>query len=202
MYLNNIHDEGLVILPTHRILSKEISVGVDVAETLEDMREYFEVTPLAIDQANYEAEARRVTEELEKAGEHGAAFVMILPKCKAYLLKAKPGIDVNDLIDDDSPEAIKQLDVTILHKYVINRAWLGNPDMELDDQDVIYEKDAGAAIKAMCSCKHGVAFLLNPTKIEQVCAIAQAGLRMPHKSTYFFPKLVTGLVMRDMNAPW
>jgi uncharacterized protein (DUF1015 family) len=203
MYLNNIHDDGLVILPTHRILSKDISVGIDVAETLEDIREYFEVTPITINQGNLEEESRRITTELAAAGEKALSFVMLLPKCKAFLLTMKPDTDLNDLLDDEeTPQAIKALDVTVLHQYLINRAWLGNPEMELDDQDVIYEKDAGRAIQAMCSCKHGVAFLLNPTKIEQVCEIAQAGLRMPHKSTYFYPKLVTGLVMRDLNSPW
>jgi uncharacterized protein (DUF1015 family) len=43
---------------------------------------------------------------------------------------------------------------------------------------------------------------MNPTRIEQVCEVAQAGHRMPHKSTYFYPKVVTGMVMRDLDSPW
>lgn len=203
MYMNNIHDEGLVIFPTHRILGKEISDGVDAKECLEDLREYFEIEPLTLDQADYPGEARRLTALLAEAGAATLAFIMVLPKCRAFLLKLKPETNLDELIDDeDTPGPIKQLDVTVLHKYIINRAWLGNPEMDLDDHDVIYEKDACKTIQAMCTAKHGVAFLLNPTKIEQVCSIAQGGMRMPHKSTYFYPKLVTGLIMRDMNSPW
>ena len=50
--------------------------------------------------------------------------------------------------------------------------------------------------------RHGIAFLMNPTRIDQVTAIAEMGLRMPHKSTYFYPKLCTGMVMRDLNSPF
>ncbi|HOE95293.1 MAG TPA: DUF1015 domain-containing protein [Candidatus Sumerlaeota bacterium] len=203
MYLNNIHDEGLVVLPTHRILSKEAVLGVNLQETLDDLAEHFEVEPLALNGGDVENEARRCVEQLSGADASGTAFVMLLPKGRSYLLKLKPQTDLDELIDDEKiARQIKSLDVTILHRYIINQAWLGNPEIELDDEDVRYEKDAAAVLKAMSTCKWGVGFLLNPTRIEQVCEVARAGLRMPHKSTYFYPKLVTGLVMRDLNSPW
>jgi uncharacterized protein (DUF1015 family) len=207
IYLNNIYDDGLVILPTHRVLSKETTMGVDLKEVLEDLGEYFELEPLEIDTAGIEGEAGRFTARMAEAGRRGPSFTMILPKGKAWLLTMKPGANLDEMMDDEegeqTPRDIKELDVSILHRFIINRAWLGNPEMELDDQDVAYVKDAGEALRMMTSCsKFGVAFLVNPTRIEQVCGIAGQGLRMPHKSTYFYPKLVTGLVMRDLNSPW
>lgn len=203
MYLNNIHDEGLVILPTHRILCRETCIGVDTDEALADLSEYFDMEPITLRTDAIEEEAQRLAQLLARAGEVRPAFVLLLPKGRLYLIKLKTGVDVDELIDDeDTPRPIKELDVSILHRYVINRAWLGNPEIELDDQDVHYIKDIAEVLRRMMTSKYTVGFLLNPTRIEQVCSIAQAGLRMPHKSTYFYPKLVTGMVMRDLNSPW
>ena len=202
MYLNNIHDPGLVVLPTHRILSKEACLGVDADDSLDDLRESFEVEPLDLNPDDLETEARRFTERLEEVGRATPSFILLLPKGRAYLLRLKAEADMDELIDDDTPSPIKQLDVTILHDYIINRMWMGNPEIELDDQDVFYIKDAAEVLRRMMRCKYGMGFLLNATRIEQVCQVAREGLRMPHKSTYFYPKLVTGLVMRDLNSPW
>ncbi|MCL5270848.1 MAG: DUF1015 domain-containing protein [bacterium] len=203
IYMNNIHDEGLVILPTHRVLSKESSLGVNPAEVLDDLREAFEITPVELDVNDPEGEARRAIAMLEAAGRRSPSFFLLLPKCRAWLLAMKPGTNPGELIDDEGiPGEIKELDVSILHRYIIERVWMGNPEIELDDQDVHYIKDAAEVLRRMATGKYGVGFLVNPTRIGQVCAVAGKGLRMPHKSTYFFPKLVTGLVMRDFNSPW
>lgn len=203
MYLNNIHDEGMIVLPTHRVLSKETIMGTELEEFLEEAQEYFDIKPLELDCTRMDEEAQRVVEELEKAGNKQTSFIMVMPKCRAWLLSLKKHANLDDMIDDDGvPTAVKELDVTILHSYLINRGWLGNPEMELDDEDVHYVKDAADVLRKMQNKKYGVAFIMNPTKLEQVINVAKSGLRMPHKSTYFYPKLVTGLVMRDLNSPW
>ena len=203
MYLNNTCDEGLTILPTHRVLSREACVGIDVEEILTDLEEHFEIEPIKIDHANLESEAARLTQLLEQSGRQAPSFIVLVPKGGARLLRLRPETDLNELIEDEAiPLAIKQLDVTLLHQYIINLQVLGNPEIELDDQDVIYVKDAAKAIEMMKNGRHGIAFLMNPTRIDQVTAIAEMGLRMPHKSTYFYPKLCTGMVMRDLNSPF
>ena len=203
MYLNNIHDDGMVILPTHRVLSKDISDDVDINEVLGDLEEAFDVEPVEVDCQDLATSARKLTAQLEEAiAEGGIAFTMVLPKCRSYLLKLKADVNIDELIDDDIAVDIKELDVSILHRYIINRLWLGNPEIELDEEEIFYVKDAADELKRMKTGKFGAGFLLNPTRIDQVCSIAGKGLRMPHKSTYFYPKLVTGLVMRDLNSPW
>lgn len=203
IYMNNIHDDGLVVLPTHRILSKETCIGVECADAIEDMKEYFDVTPLEFDGEKIDDEARRYTALLAEAGQKNLSFIVMLPKGRAWLATMKPGANVDEMIDDDKiPHAVKELDVTVLHRYLINQATLGNPEIELDHDDVHYVKDAAEVLRCMKTCKYGIAFILNPTKVEQVCAIAREGLRMPQKSTFFYPKLLTGMVMRDLNSPW
>jgi uncharacterized protein (DUF1015 family) len=203
MYLNNIHDDGMIILPTHRVLSRETCMGVDHDECIQDMAEYFELEQLDIETGNLEAEAARLTQTLEESGWQSTSFLMILPGYRVWLLRMKAGVNLDEMIEQKNlPEAVRKLDVSILHQYIINRAFLGNPDLELDHDDCKYVKDTLGALKSMGSNKYGVAFLMNPTRMEQVCEVAGSGFRMPHKSTYFYPKLATGLVMRDMHCPW
>lgn len=203
MYLNNIHDPGLEVLPTHRVLCREICDDINEEEVFEDLGEYFDITEIKIDPEKPEDEALRLKKELAQAGEKTNAFVMVLPGDRAFLLALKADADLKEMIDDeDVVDAVRKLDVTILHSYIINRAWLGNPEIELDDEDVHYVKDDAEVLTRMKKKKYGVAFMMNSTPVEQVCEVAGAGERMPHKSTYFYPKLVTGMVIRDMNAPW
>ena len=63
-----------------------------------------------------------------------------------------------------------------------------------------YEKDAGKAVARVDSGEAQMAFLLNPTKMEQVRDVAEAGEVMPQKSTYFFPKLATGFLLNPLRA--
>jgi uncharacterized protein (DUF1015 family) len=203
MFLANIHDEGMVVLPTHRVLSKEACHGVNAEEALEDIKEYFDVKPMKLNQEKLESEAKRLTKELAAAGAKRPSFIVMVPKGRPFLVSLKQGVDLDEMIDEEAmPPEVKALDVTILHSYLIGRGWLGNPEIELDDQDVIYVKDPLDALQRLCTCKFGAAFLMNPTRIEQVCEVARAGQRMPHKSTYFYPKVVTGMVMRDLDSPW
>jgi len=91
----------------------------------------------------------------------------------------------------DRSEAWRGLDVTVAHRLLIDRLW-GLRDHE----DVVgFEHDVPAAVAAAAR-SGGIALLLNPTPVEAVAAVAEAGERMPRKSTLFMPKPRTGLVMR------
>ncbi len=194
MFLANTHDEGLEILPTHRVLSKRACENVDYSAALNTLSKSFEITPLETNNAD------ALVARLDAAGHKALSFVMIIPGRSPQLLTLKAGANFDALVPDSNiPSAVKALDVTLLHRHIIHRALLGSPDQELDDADVSYVKDAGEAVAMALSGSHGAGFLLNPTKIEQVIEIAGLGMRMPHKSTFFYPKIITGMVIRDMN---
>ena len=116
------------------------------------------------------------------------------------MLKKRADADLDKLIDEDVAAEVKSLDVMLLHRCIIPRGWLGDRATELDDSHIRYVKDAAEALRLVSNGEAGAAFLLNPTRIEQVCRVAKLGLRMPHKSTYFYPKVATGLVMRDLKS--
>jgi uncharacterized protein (DUF1015 family) len=77
---------------------------------------------------------------------------------------------------------------------------LGFDQQRLDDATLIgYASEAGKALQSIDSGAYDVAFILNPTRIEQVQEVARKGLVMPRKSTYFYPKVKSGLVMRTLE---
>jgi uncharacterized protein (DUF1015 family) len=89
-----------------------------------------------------------------------------------------------------------KLDVSLLQTLVMNRLC----PKESDQHALIYTKDDQDALDLVARGQATASLLLNPTKVGEVRAVAAAGERMPHKSTYFFPKPLTGLVMNVMEG--
>lgn len=199
MFLANTYDEGLEILPTHRVLTPELCKGVDADRVLAELKKSFDVTELNVP-ADPGAAAAVITKALEKAGEKATSFAILLKGKPTLIASLKAGADPAQLIPDaDVAPEVKRLDVTLLHRYLIGRLWLGEGAPEPGHDDILYIKDAAEAVALVRGGGCGAGFLLNPTKMEQVCEIAGLGMRMPQKSTYFYPKIITGMVIRDMN---
>ncbi len=99
---------------------------------------------------------------------------------------------------EDIPASLKQLDVTVLTRLVLMEI-LGFDQTMLDDQHLIaYTSSDQNAIDAVAAGSCDVCFVLNPTLVGQVRAIAEAGQIMPRKTTYFYPKAITGLVLNKL----
>ncbi len=92
------------------------------------------------------------------------------------------------------PPALAALDVTVLHRGLVERVW-GRPD---DVDNVKYAHSVEEAVRD-AHIHHGLAVLLRPTPVAAVTAVAAAGARMPRKSTLFTPKPASGLVMRRLR---
>ena len=104
------------------------------------------------------------------------------------------------LFGDEIPEVLRCLDVTVLTRLIFMEL-LGFDQARLDNERLSgYSSKGAQAIEAVDSGAYDVAFLLNPTKIDQVKAIAEEGLIMPRKTTYFYPKVVTGQVINLLSA--
>jgi len=97
-------------------------------------------------------------------------------------------------------ELVKQLDVTILHRFVIAKGWIGNPEVELDEDDIFYCREAKEALDLVRRRKGCVAFIMNAVTKDEVLEIAENGELMPHNTTYFYPKVTNGLVLRDLQV--
>jgi uncharacterized protein (DUF1015 family) len=111
---------------------------------------------------------------------------------EAYLLLAPDDPSrIRELIDGDMTDDWKDLDVSVLHAAVFGRLI----PVDSAEGNITYVKDAADAERLVRDGSHEAAFLLNPTRVEQMRCVAEVGEMMPQKSTYFYPKLLTGLVM-------
>ena len=108
---------------------------------------------------------------------------------------------IEKYINADKPKEWKKLDITILHSLVIKDI-LGIMDKDIEAENAVkYVHNDNEAFDLVKEGKYQLAFFMNPTKIEQVTALATKYEKMPQKSTFFFPKLLTGLVMYKMSHP-
>ena len=113
-----------------------------------------------------------------------------------YLLTLKP--EMRDQMGDDLAPPLRELDVLALSRLIL-QAGLGFTRADLDNEEIFhYQSDLTRAMAAVDAGDYQMAFLLNHTKIEQVKEVAGSGLIMPRKSTYFYPKILTGLVFNKI----
>ena len=188
MYLCGMGDPGLAILPTHRVLN-QVSEE-DRKALVAKAADYFEVTPYDA------AETTRLIADLRKDASRPSFGVLL--KDTAYLFRLKEGL-MDRLFGEEIPAPLRKLDVTVLTR-VVFMAIMGYDEARLDDEKTIsYASEDGKAVAMVASGKGDVAFILNSTPIEQVQEVAQAGLVMPRKSTYFYPKVITGQVMNFLE---
>jgi len=188
MALTAHDDPGLLVLPTHRVLHLErVPPGA-----VERLRAMFDATPI-------DADGHDATERLVAAGAAQPSFVVAGLPGGPLLLTLRDRAAVEALMPGDQPHAWKRLDVNVL-QYGILQPIFGIDDATLSSgAAVTYTQDARAALGAIGAGRATAAFLLNATPVSQVLDVADAGARMPQKSTYFQPKLPTGLVMRPLE---
>ena len=100
---------------------------------------------------------------------------------------------------DDLHPSLKELDVLVLSRFIFQKG-LGFSKQDLDDEEIFqYQSNTQSAVSEVESGKYQMVFLLNPTKMEHVKEVAGNSLVMPRKSTYFYPKVLTGLVFNKID---
>jgi uncharacterized protein (DUF1015 family) len=131
---------------------------------------------------------------VDRAGE----FFEVREHRALYVLRIKKGV-MERVFGEAIPGPLKQLDVTIATKLVLQKI-LGFDETVLDDEDSIkYTSRSTKAFEAVDTGKCDMALILNPTRLSHMEAVSRAGLIMPRKSTYFFPKVLSGLVMNKVD---
>jgi len=183
----NMDSEGLVILPTHRVVFE--LTGFDASRFLEAARPYFEIEELA------ERDPGAAMARLSAAGGK-TAFVAVTGK-GWHLLTAKPEPIAEAL--KAVPARQRQLDIVQLHSLVLEKL-LGISQEAIRDQTHLrYLRDAAEAADQVGRGEANVAFLMNPVTMEQLREVAFAGEVMPQKSTDFYPKLLSGLAIYALD---
>jgi uncharacterized protein (DUF1015 family) len=189
MMLVDMEDDGLVILPTHRIVRDLEKYSKD--EILHGCAEYFDVTA---DLSRAEAEAA-----LAKAFADGEkALVLYSGNGDFTLLKLKD-INVMKEFMPDKGDALRNLDVNVLHVLVLERIFGIDKENMANQVNLTYTRSADEAVSAVDEGKGNCSFLLNACGVGEIDGVVSTGGKMPQKSTYFYPKLTTGLVMNQIK---
>ncbi|MBD3379519.1 MAG: DUF1015 family protein [Candidatus Omnitrophica bacterium] len=176
--------DNLTVMATHRVV-KQMPVSSD--EALEKISGYFEIIE--------ESGLNPLMARLESAGpgKHAIGYY----DGNRYVFFA-PGNEekVRSLIGGERSAEWKELDVSVLHSAVL-QSLLG---MKPSEGNITYYRDAEDAVAAVDKGEGTAAFLMAPTPVEQLKAVAEQGEMMPQKSTYFYPKLLTGLVINRIQC--
>ncbi len=185
----NSADQGTTILPTHRLVRGV--PGFRSTTFLKLAQQYFEVETLG--------SADQLWERMKLGAQVNHVFGFFPADTgRFHLLSLREEAKIDPLMLAH-PEAYRHLDVSILHTLVLDR-FLGIDEAKLVAQEnVDYFRDRQECLREVRERRYQAAFFLNPTTVEQMQRIALLGERMPQKSTDFFPKLLTGLVLMKME---
>lgn len=189
MMLIDMENEGLVVFPTHRMI-KDLE-SFDEKDALSKISEFFEVC---------EIERKDIESSLNENADK-KAYVFCTKSGKYYLLTLKDDKASKEAIDFLNPgksEAYKGLDVTVLHSLILEKLFGIDKENMANQINLKYTRELDEACDCIKEEGFNCAFILNSTKVREIRDVALAGEKMPQKSTYFYPKLITGLVMNDL----
>ena len=194
MFLANMNDDGLIVLPTHRILHSVDDF--DAQGFLDNASKYFELIPVAGACTNAAALRAAIT----RSASRGTSFAVVFPQqSAATLFRLRPTTDLGALGVQGSP-AVTGLDVTVLHELVLERLLGITRAAQEAKTNLHYVKDTAQALSRIQSGEGQAGFIMDAPRVDQVRAVADANEIMPQKSTYFFPKIATGVVFNPIDS--
>jgi uncharacterized protein (DUF1015 family) len=193
--LVNMHDPGLQIFPTHRIVYgvEDFEAGA-LADQLE-ASDYFRTEWIDVDARE---DAQGAIDRLEEAGEEVPSFALMADRWERPLLVRFVGGEDAPVFDEETGEEVRQLDTAILHEAILDRMIGIDKEAQADKRNLHYTRDLDEAVEAADEPENQLVVLMNPTKIDQVVEVCQSGDKMPQKSTYFYPKILSGLAVNPL----
>jgi uncharacterized protein (DUF1015 family) len=183
-------DPGLYILPTHRLIQK--APGVSKEALLDAVKTNFTVREAS------EGELLQLAEEETGPVRIGVIFN---DGSRAILTQTPAAVARMKELQPKRSNDWRALDVSVLQELILKEAIKLSEEKVLRKEGVSYTPDTRQALSRVCADKgaYEMGFILRPTRIDQVRDVATGGEKMPQKSTYFYPKLLTGLVIRTLD---
>lgn len=189
MMLVDMEHEGLVVFPTHRLVRNLASFDQEAVKRA--CEEYFKVEEKeGID--SMEAQMDALYQQGKKA------FGFYTGGDRWTLLTLKSMEAVRALLPGASA-ATQGLDVTVLHSLVLEKIFGIDKENMAQQINLTYTREFKEAVESVRKGDSQCAFILNPTRVTEIRDVAAAGEKMPQKSTYFYPKLITGLVINQIE---
>jgi uncharacterized protein (DUF1015 family) len=195
-FLANGDDPDLLVFPTHRHVHGLPSFSFDdLTRGARNVNDFFVVEALA---AGTPAEA--ILERLRQAGQRGPSVAAAAADGRVALLTLRSDVDLDTHPTlGQKPAVLRRTDVTVLHAALLESVLGITPEAQAAKTNLWYPQDAGAALRDLRAGRGQVLFLMNATPVAQVREVAEAGEVMPQKSTFFYPKVATGLAIHTLE---
>jgi uncharacterized protein (DUF1015 family) len=188
MFFARAEDPGLLVLPTHRMVHGLPDAALD--DLPERCRPWFSV------EAGDESDVAAIGQRLRREGENTVSFALRRGKQKQTTwLRLRKDADLSRL----GPPTLGCLDVSVLHGLILDPLLGIGAEAMAKQSNLSYSHELGETLEAVAGGRAQAAFIMNATKVHQVLDACEAGFVLPQKSTYFQPKLATGLVMQKIR---
>ncbi len=191
-YFTNSEDDNLIIFPTHRIITKEI----ETSKILNAVSKYYDVTKLPFDSMNKLRIKKEFLEQIENSNKERITTGLYLKGENAfYILKLKN----QSLTLIDAPNELKKLDLVALQELIITKELNYTKEEQMAQDGIKYIKQEFEAFDAIDNKQASASFIMAYPKMKDIKDVSAAGYRMPQKSTYFYPKLLSGIVINPLH---
>lgn len=185
-YLSNIYDDGLLILPIHRLVHGIESF--DPESFIAQLDRWFTV---------WELPGRSALDEFLETGDSAKVFGIVLPGMVLGIsLDPKP----SEVLSTPVPEALQSLDVVVLHDLVLGQILGISSEAMARQSNLTYTSKTADVFEAVVSGKAQLGIVLRSVRVEQVIDVSVSGEAMPQKSTWFYPKVMTGMVFHSLET--
>lgn len=193
-YFTNMEDD-LLIFPTHRIITKKINQ----ANLISSVEKYFDSEDFNFNTENKNEIKTAFLKAIEESSTKQISMGLYLKdENKFRLLKLRE--NVSPILDEyNVPEVLKTLDLIVLHKVIISKELGYSQEEQMAQDGIKYIKQESEAFDMIDSKEAEASFIMAYPKIQDIKRISEAGERMPQKSTYFYPKLLSGIVINPLT---
>lgn len=190
----NVHDPGLEVFPTHRVVHGAQGFDFDALEKKLQSSPLYEIETLPGDIFD---DLPSLKSTLQTAGDKHPSF-LLAAKNKPNLLVRYVGDERADIFDAETPAEVRRLDVAVLHEGIIDRLLGISKEAQEAKTNLKYIKGLKNAVDAIDDADHQLVVLMNPTPVAQVSEVCLSGGKMPQKSTFFYPKILSGWVVNPL----
>lgn len=192
-YFANLIDQNVVILPTHRLVrGYEPKPFLQLEEALQNYF-YLEQYPKTPEGKGWFLKALRT------GGKKKHVVGAVFKRDPRYLILRLKSKRIMQRLAKDASAQLQELDVTTLHTLILEHVLGLAPEKQVSGETIRYSQDEHAVLQALEKEDFQAAFILNPPRADEVLAIANRGETMPQKSTYFYPKLPSGLIVNKID---
>jgi uncharacterized protein (DUF1015 family) len=192
-YFANMNDENVVVLPTHRLVRGY--AHKPFLELEEALQTYFYVEQHPKTPEGKISFLKAFKTAAKKHRVIGASF----KRDPRYLILRLKNKRIMQRLAPELSAPLRELDVTALHLLVLDHILGMKPDQQVNGETVRYSQDEEWVLQTLEKEDFQAAFILHPPKAEEILTIANGGEKMPQKSTYFYPKLISGLIVNQID---